>query len=116
MWEWWDDVSDKANTCNKHSPAPAVVHKGSKAEKGPGGPGPKAESPSKGAKKKKAESPKLGHSTFSKLFRHKVGVKLQEEQNPEKSQLAPGRERMLSLPTSGQMCRALEIPRGAFLC
>ncbi|CAN8191494.1 unnamed protein product [Coccothraustes coccothraustes] len=48
--------------------------KGSKAEKGPGGqPGPKAaaESPSKGAKKKKAESPKLGHGTFSKLFRHK---------------------------------------------
>ncbi|NXY57662.1 BCAS1 protein, partial [Callaeas wilsoni] len=79
------------NTCNKYSPAPAVVHKGSKAEKGPGAqPGPKAaaESPSKGAKKKKAESPKLGHSTFSKLFRHKVGMKLQEEQNPEKSQLA----------------------------
>ncbi|KAL2297122.1 hypothetical protein Nmel_015180, partial [Mimus melanotis] len=48
--------------------------KGSKVEKGPGGqPGPKAaaESPSRGAKKKKAESPRLGHSTFSKLFRHK---------------------------------------------
>ncbi|NXD52736.1 BCAS1 protein, partial [Corvus moneduloides] len=70
--------------------------KGSKAEKGHGGqPAPKAaaESPSKGAKKKKAESPKLGHSTFSKLFRHKVGMKLQEEQNPEKPQRAPGRDR-----------------------
>ncbi|NXI11843.1 BCAS1 protein, partial [Irena cyanogastra] len=55
--------------------------KGSKAEKGPGGqPGPKAaaESPSKGAKKKKAESPKLGHSTFSKLFRHKAAKETQQ--------------------------------------
>ncbi|XP_039575050.1 breast carcinoma-amplified sequence 1 [Passer montanus] len=69
--------------------------KGSKAEKGPGGqPGPKAgaESPSKGAKKKKAESPRLGHSTFSKLFRHKVGMELQEQQNPEQSQLAQREE------------------------
>ncbi|NWT55338.1 BCAS1 protein, partial [Erythrocercus mccallii] len=56
--------------------------KGSKAEKGPGGqPGPKAaaaESPSKGAKKKKAESPKLGHGTFSKLFRHKAAKETQQ--------------------------------------
>ncbi|NXW72881.1 BCAS1 protein, partial [Hirundo rustica] len=72
------------NTCNKHSPAPAVVHKGSKAEKGPGGqPGPKAaaESPSKGAKKKKAESPRLGHGTFSKLFRHKATKETQQTTN-----------------------------------
>lgn len=57
----------------------AVVQKGSKAEKGHGGqPAPKTvpEAHAKGAKKKKAESPKLGHSTFSKLFRHKVGMKL----------------------------------------
>ncbi|NXI27880.1 BCAS1 protein, partial [Sterrhoptilus dennistouni] len=69
------------NTCNKHSPAPAAVHK---VEKGPGGqPGPKAgaESPSKGAKKKKAESPKLGHSTFSKLFRHKAAKETQQTTN-----------------------------------
>ncbi|NXX24143.1 BCAS1 protein, partial [Nicator chloris] len=66
-----------------NSPAPAVVHKGSKVEKGPGGPGPKAapESPSKGAKKKKAESPKLGHSTFSKLFRHKAAKETQQTTN-----------------------------------
>ncbi|XP_038015251.1 breast carcinoma-amplified sequence 1 isoform X1 [Motacilla alba alba] len=58
--------------------------KGSKAEKGPGGqPGPKAaaESHSKGAKKKKAESPKLGHSTFSKLFRHKAAKETQQTTN-----------------------------------
>ncbi|NWU03727.1 BCAS1 protein, partial [Urocynchramus pylzowi] len=58
--------------------------KGSKAEKGPGGQaGPKAaaESPSKGAKKKKAESPKLGHSTFSKLFRHKAAKETQQTTN-----------------------------------
>ncbi|NWS36277.1 BCAS1 protein, partial [Polioptila caerulea] len=58
--------------------------KGSKAEKGPGGqPGPKAaaESPSKGAKKKKAESPKLGHGTFSKLFRHKAAKETQQTTN-----------------------------------
>ncbi|XP_066054685.1 breast carcinoma-amplified sequence 1 isoform X3 [Chamaea fasciata] len=55
-----------------------------KVEKGPGGqPGPKAaaESPSKGAKKKKAESPKLGHSTFSKLFRHKAAKETQQTTN-----------------------------------
>ncbi|NXH27452.1 BCAS1 protein, partial [Myiagra hebetior] len=58
--------------------------KGSKAEKGHGGqPGPKAaaESPSKGAKKKKAESPKLGHSTFSKLFRHKAAKETPQTAN-----------------------------------
>ncbi|NWH88090.1 BCAS1 protein, partial [Aegithalos caudatus] len=59
--------------------------KGSKEkEKGPGGqPGPKAaaESPSKGAKKKKAESPKLGHGTFSKLFRHKAAKETQQTTN-----------------------------------
>ncbi|NWH61905.1 BCAS1 protein, partial [Geococcyx californianus] len=66
--------------------------KGSKAEKGHGGqPAPKtaAESQTKGAKKKKAESPKLGHSTFSKLFRHKVCMKLQQEQNPEHTEQQP---------------------------
>ncbi|NXB71134.1 BCAS1 protein, partial [Donacobius atricapilla] len=58
--------------------------KGSKAEKGPGGqPGLKAaaESPSKGAKKKKAESPRLGHGTFSKLFRHKAAKETQQTTN-----------------------------------
>ncbi|NWR54522.1 BCAS1 protein, partial [Bucorvus abyssinicus] len=66
--------------------------KGSKAEKGHGGqPAPKtaAESQTKGAKKKKAESPKLGHSTFSKLFRHKVCMKLEQEQNPEHTEQQP---------------------------
>ncbi|NWS71413.1 BCAS1 protein, partial [Crotophaga sulcirostris] len=66
--------------------------KGMKAEKGHGGqPAPKtaAESQTKGAKKKKAESPKLGHSTFSKLFRHKVCMKLQQEQNPEHTEQQP---------------------------
>lgn len=76
----------KKELCNKYLTATAVVQKGSKAEKGHGGhPAPKtaAESQTKGAKKKKAESPKLGHSTFSKLFRHKVCMKLEQEQNPE---------------------------------
>ncbi|NXX87545.1 BCAS1 protein, partial [Centropus bengalensis] len=66
--------------------------KGSKAEKGHGGqPAPKtaAESQTKEAKKKKAQSPKLGHSTFSKLFRHKVCMKLQQEQNPEHAEQQP---------------------------
>ncbi|NWT02924.1 BCAS1 protein, partial [Mionectes macconnelli] len=64
--------------------------KGSRAEKGHGGqPSPKAESPTKGAKKKKAESPKLGHSTFSKLFRHKVGMNLEQEQSPEPPEQQP---------------------------
>ncbi|NXB53601.1 BCAS1 protein, partial [Leucopsar rothschildi] len=58
--------------------------KGSKVEKGPGGqPGPKAaaESPPKGGKKKKAESPRLGHGTFSKLFRHKAAKETQQTTN-----------------------------------
>ncbi|NWT19409.1 BCAS1 protein, partial [Vireo altiloquus] len=80
------------NICNKSSPAPAVVHKGSKAEKGHGGqPGPKAaaESPSKGAKKKKAESPKLGHSTFSKLFRHKAAKETPQTTNTKSPEQPP---------------------------
>ncbi|NWY32499.1 BCAS1 protein, partial [Pheucticus melanocephalus] len=80
------------NICSEHSPAPAVVHKGSKAEKGPGGqPGPKAaaESPSKGAKKKKAESPKLGHGTFSKLFRHKAAKETQQTTNTKSPEQPP---------------------------
>ncbi|XP_064247478.1 breast carcinoma-amplified sequence 1 isoform X1 [Passer domesticus] len=66
--------------------------KGSKAEKGPGGqPGPKAaaESPSKGAKKKKAESPRLGHSTFSKLFRHKAAKETQQTTNTKSPEQPP---------------------------
>ncbi|NWI89548.1 BCAS1 protein, partial [Pitta sordida] len=65
--------------------------KGSKAEKGHGGQPPRAapESPTKAAKKKKAESPKLGHSTFSKLFRHKAAKETQQTTNtksPEQQQ------------------------------
>ncbi|NXT00126.1 BCAS1 protein, partial [Jacana jacana] len=63
--------------------------KGSKAEKGHGGqPAPKtaAESQSKGAKKKKAESPKLGHSTFSKLFRHKAAKETQQTTNTKSTE------------------------------
>ncbi|XP_077643194.1 breast carcinoma-amplified sequence 1 [Lonchura striata] len=67
--------------------------KGSRAEKGPGGqPGPKAAagSPSKGAKKKKAESPKkLGHSTFSKLFRHKAEKETQQTANTKVPEQPP---------------------------
>ncbi|NXH81303.1 BCAS1 protein, partial [Edolisoma coerulescens] len=80
------------NSCNKSSPPPAVVHKGSKAEKGHGGqPAPKAaaESPSKGAKKKKAESPKLGHSTFSKLFRHKAAKETPQTTNTKSPEQPP---------------------------
>ncbi|XP_019365766.1 PREDICTED: breast carcinoma-amplified sequence 1 isoform X4 [Gavialis gangeticus] len=58
--------------------------KGSKAEKGHGGqPAQKtaAESPAKGGKKKKPDSPKLGHSTFSKLFRHKPAKEAQQTTN-----------------------------------
>ncbi|NXF48634.1 BCAS1 protein, partial [Oceanites oceanicus] len=75
-----------------YSTSNAVVQKGSKVEKGHGGqPAPKtaAESQTKGPKKKKAESPKLGHSTFSKLFRHKVCMKLEQEQNPEHTEQQP---------------------------
>ncbi|XP_062361065.1 breast carcinoma-amplified sequence 1 [Cinclus cinclus] len=66
--------------------------KGSKVEKGPGGQaGPKAaaESPSKGAKKKKAESPRLGHSTFSKLFRHKAAKETQQTTNTKSPEQPP---------------------------
>ncbi|NXH67807.1 BCAS1 protein, partial [Hydrobates tethys] len=66
--------------------------KGSKAEKGHGGqPAPKtaAESQSKGAKKKKAESPKLGHSTFSKLFRHKAAKETQQTTNTKSTEQQP---------------------------
>uniref|UniRef100_A0A803XWC9 Brain enriched myelin associated protein 1 n=1 Tax=Meleagris gallopavo TaxID=9103 RepID=A0A803XWC9_MELGA len=65
--------------------------KGSKAEQGRGGqPAPKtAESPTKGAKKKKAESPKLGHSTFSKLFRHKAVKETQQTTNTKVSEQQP---------------------------
>ncbi|NXM97931.1 BCAS1 protein, partial [Sylvia borin] len=62
-----------------------------KVEKGPGGqPGLKAaaESPKKGAKKKKAESPKLGHSTFSKLFRHKAAKETQQTTNTKSPEQA----------------------------
>ncbi|NXH64963.1 BCAS1 protein, partial [Rhabdornis inornatus] len=66
--------------------------KGSKVEKGPGGqPGPKAapQSPCKGAKKKKAESPRLGHSTFSKLFRHKAAKETQQTSNTKSPEQPP---------------------------
>ncbi|NWV59974.1 BCAS1 protein, partial [Malurus elegans] len=75
-----------------YSPPPAVVHKGSRADKGHGGqPAPKAaaESPSKGAKKKKAESPKLGHGTFSKLFRHKAAKETQQTTNTKSPEQPP---------------------------
>ncbi|NWV40204.1 BCAS1 protein, partial [Grantiella picta] len=63
-----------------------------KGSKGHGGqPGPKAapESPSKGTKKKKAESPKLGHSTFSKLFRHKAAKETQQTPNTKSPEQPP---------------------------
>uniref|UniRef100_A0A8B9NP19 Breast carcinoma amplified sequence 1 n=1 Tax=Accipiter nisus TaxID=211598 RepID=A0A8B9NP19_9AVES len=66
--------------------------KGSKVEKGHGGqPAPKtaAESQTKGAKKKKAESPKLGHSTFSKLFRHKAAKETQQTTNTKSTEQQP---------------------------
>ncbi|XP_021132313.4 breast carcinoma-amplified sequence 1 isoform X3 [Anas platyrhynchos] len=66
--------------------------KGSKAEKGHGGqPAPKTvpESQTKGAKKKKAESPKLGHSTFSKLFRHKAAKETQQTTNTKSTEQQP---------------------------
>ncbi|NXE04780.1 BCAS1 protein, partial [Lophotis ruficrista] len=78
--------------CNKYSTSNAVVQKGSKAEKGHGGqPAPKtaAESQTKGAKKKKAESPKLGHSTFSKLFRHKAAKETQQTTNTKSTEQQP---------------------------
>ncbi|XP_009979782.1 PREDICTED: breast carcinoma-amplified sequence 1 [Tauraco erythrolophus] len=66
--------------------------KGSKAEKGHGGqPALKTatESQTKGAKKKKAESPKLGHSTFSKLFRHKAAKETQQTTNTKSPEQQP---------------------------
>ncbi|XP_020635196.3 breast carcinoma-amplified sequence 1 isoform X2 [Pogona vitticeps] len=39
------------------------------------------DSPGKSPKKKKADSPRLGHSTFSKLFRHKVKKDAQQTAN-----------------------------------
>ncbi|OWK54500.1 Breast carcinoma-amplified sequence 1 [Lonchura striata] len=90
---------------------------GSRAEKGPGGqPGPKAAagSPSKGAKKKKAESPKkLGHSTFSKLFRHKNCSEEAEAAGREKAEAAPeaaapARDESESAESAGAKPRAAE--------
>ncbi|KAF1577565.1 UNVERIFIED_CONTAM: Breast carcinoma-amplified sequence 1, partial [Eudyptes pachyrhynchus] len=75
-----------------YSTSNAVAQKGSKAEKGHGGqPAPKtaAESQTKGAKKKKAESPKLGHSTFSKLFRHKAVKETQQTTNTKSTEQQP---------------------------
>ncbi|NXO48486.1 BCAS1 protein, partial [Aramus guarauna] len=65
--------------------------KGSKAERGHGGqPAPTAAgSQTKGAKKKKAESPKLGHSTFSKLFRHKAARETQQTTNTKSAEQQP---------------------------
>ncbi|XP_053937759.1 breast carcinoma-amplified sequence 1 isoform X2 [Cuculus canorus] len=66
--------------------------KGSKAEKGHGGqadPKTAAESQTKGAKKKKAQSPKLGHSTFSKLFRHKAAKETQQTTNTKSTEQQP---------------------------
>ncbi|NXI60834.1 BCAS1 protein, partial [Chloroceryle aenea] len=66
--------------------------KESKAEKGHGGqlaPKTAAESQTKGAKKKKAESPKLGHSTFSKLFRHKAAKETQQAANTKSTEQQP---------------------------
>ncbi|KAF1625619.1 Breast carcinoma-amplified sequence 1, partial [Eudyptes filholi] len=75
-----------------YSTSNAVAQKGSKAEKGHGGqPAPKtaAESQTKGAKKKKAESPKIGHSTFSKLFRHKAAKETQQTTNTKSTEQQP---------------------------
>ncbi|NXF92305.1 BCAS1 protein, partial [Eubucco bourcierii] len=66
--------------------------KGSKVEKGHSGqPAPKTatDSQTKGAKKKKADSPKLGHSTFSKLFRHKAAKETQQTTNTKSTEQQP---------------------------
>nr|XP_048676084.1 breast carcinoma-amplified sequence 1 isoform X5 [Caretta caretta] len=66
--------------------------KESKVEKGHGGhPAQKtpAESQAKGAKKKKSESPKLGHKTFSKFFRHKSTKEAQEPTNAQGAEQLP---------------------------
>ncbi|NXY85844.1 BCAS1 protein, partial [Alcedo cyanopectus] len=75
-----------------YSTSNAVVSKGSKAEKSHGGqlaPKTATESQTKGAKKKKAESPKLGHSTFSKLFRHKAAKETQQAANTKTTEQQP---------------------------
>ncbi|XP_053901685.1 breast carcinoma-amplified sequence 1 isoform X4 [Malaclemys terrapin pileata] len=66
--------------------------KESKVEKGHGGhPAQKtaAESQAKGAKKKKSESPRLGHKTFSKLFRHKSTKEAQQTTNAQGAEQQP---------------------------
>ncbi|CAM4547869.1 unnamed protein product [Lepidochelys kempii] len=66
--------------------------KESKVEKGHGGhPAQKTrvESQAKGAKKKKSESPKLGHKTFSKFFRHKSTKEAQEPTNAQGAEQLP---------------------------
>ncbi|XP_042714290.2 breast carcinoma-amplified sequence 1 isoform X4 [Chrysemys picta bellii] len=66
--------------------------KESKVEKGHGGhPAQKtaAESQAKGAKKKKSESPKLGHKTFSKFFRHKSTKEAQQTTNVQGAEQQP---------------------------
>ncbi|XP_039354386.1 breast carcinoma-amplified sequence 1 isoform X4 [Mauremys reevesii] len=66
--------------------------KESKVEKGHGGhPAQKtaAESQAKGAKKKKSESPKLGHKTFSRLFRHKSTKEAQQTTNTQGAEQQP---------------------------
>ncbi|NXA03366.1 BCAS1 protein, partial [Sapayoa aenigma] len=80
--------------------------KGSKAEKGHGQP-PRAaaESPTKAAKKKKAESPRLGHSTFSKLFRHKVGT------NPQQSPEHPEQQPVTSVKSDKTLPPSQELPK-----
>uniref|UniRef100_A0A452GM88 Uncharacterized protein n=1 Tax=Gopherus agassizii TaxID=38772 RepID=A0A452GM88_9SAUR len=70
----------------------AVAQKESKVEKGHGGhPAQKiaAEYQAKGAKKKKSESPKLGHKTFSKLFRHKSAKEAQQTTNTQGAEQQP---------------------------
>ncbi|XP_074867598.1 breast carcinoma-amplified sequence 1 isoform X1 [Carettochelys insculpta] len=66
--------------------------KESKVEKGHGElPAQKtaAESQAKGAKKKKPESPMLGHKTFSKIFRHKSTKEAQQTTNAKVAEQQP---------------------------
>ncbi|XP_044840841.1 breast carcinoma-amplified sequence 1 homolog [Mauremys mutica] len=69
--------------------------KESKVEKGHGGhPAQKTAAESqakgaKGAKKKKSESPKLGHKTFSRLFRHKSTKEAQQTTNTQGAEQQP---------------------------
>ncbi|EOB08010.1 Breast carcinoma-amplified sequence 1, partial [Anas platyrhynchos] len=95
--------------------------KGSKAEKGHGGqPAPKTvpESQTKGAKKKKAESPKLGHSTFSKLFRHKsteqqpVSSVKSDKNVPSSQELQTAKQNTKAPePAAQQQAAATEAPK-----